>query len=161
MYYNDVHGLKAISLRCVSIYGPHLNVERKDGTITEMIKTCLSGGTIQVHNKGGDIKDFLYVDDLTELFMTMVEKKVERGAFNIGSGEEHRFVEIAEKMVETCGGQKEFKELSPVDNLFELGSFVADNTKVTEITGWRPSTTIDEGIRKTKEYYEKNTGGMK
>jgi nucleoside-diphosphate-sugar epimerase len=76
--------------------------------------------------------------------------------FNIGTGIPVSFYELAQKIVEITGtGRTTFTEFTRERKEVEPGDYYADISKIKRITGWKPQTSLDDGIGNTLEYYRK------
>ena len=155
--YKNAFNLNFIMLRMSIVYGPEIEGENKNNIINRFIKKALNNEKFRVNGYGKDIKDLIYVDDLVELIVMIIESKVNYGVFNVGSGERVKFIDIARKVVEKCKSGS-FKAVPFPKNLekFELGSFYFDISKVKRAFGWKPKIKMKEGIKKMVEYYKNN-----
>ena len=146
-------------IRHSNVYGPYdkFDLERSHvfgATVTKVL-TAEQGGTITVWGEGKEERDLLYVADLAALFKTVVEKQSSKyELINAGLGTAVAVAALVRKISELSGkGLKlEFDRTKPSINTKVL----LDISKAAALFGWRPSTTLEEGIRKTIEWYEKN-----
>jgi nucleoside-diphosphate-sugar epimerase len=75
--------------------------------------------------------------------------------FNIGTGVPVSFYELAQKIVDITGtGKTKFTEFTQERKEVEPGDYYADITKIKNMAGWQPKTSLEDGIRKTVEYYK-------
>lgn len=153
--YKRTYNLKSIILRFPQVYGPRLTNEDTHSIIDKFIKKAIMNEEFYVNGYGRDIKDLIYVDDVVDLIIKILESDVEEGVFNAGSGKKITLIEIAEKIVKLCRSGS-FKAVPfPKDILkFELGSFYFDISKVKKTFKWEPQINIEEGIKKTMEFYK-------
>lgn len=76
--------------------------------------------------------------------------------FNIGSGIPLNFIELAKKIIAISGtGKTNFTEFTTERRALEPGDYYADISKINKATGWSPKVALDDGIKKTLEYYRK------
>ena len=153
--YELTFNLKSIILRFPQIYGPSLTNENTQGIIDKFIKKAMRSELFYVNGFGKDIKDLIYIEDAVDLIIRVMESDVDGGTFNVGSGKKIKFIEIAEKIVEVCGSGS-FKTVPFLKEIkkFELGNFYFDTSKVNKKFNWKPKTSLDEGIKKTKAFYK-------
>src|SRR3954447_7743236 len=70
LLYNDVYGIRAVSLRLTNTYGPHLLMKHgRQGFITTFIRLALEGKDISVFGDGSQLRDFTYVSDAVDAFL--------------------------------------------------------------------------------------------
>ena len=150
--YKSAFGLNFIMLRMSIVYGPEIKGENKNNIINKFIKKALNNERFYVNGYGKDIKDLIYIDDLVDLIIRIIESKVNDGIFNVGSGEKARFIDIADNVVKECGSGS-FKAVPFPKDLekFELGSFYFDISKAKRAFGWNPRIKMKEGIRRMVE----------
>ena len=110
---------------------------------------------INVHGYGKDVKDLLYVEDLVDLIIKVIDSDINDGIFNVGSGKKITLLEIVKKIVNLCGSGR-FEPVPFPKKLinFELGSFYFDISKVKKTFGWHPKTPIDKGLMATIEFHK-------
>jgi dTDP-glucose 4,6-dehydratase len=149
------HKLPVVILRPFNTFGPR---ESLPYFIPEMIRQCLKENVIQVGNLE-TCRDFTYVQDTVEAMVTALETDgIEGEIINLGTGKTWKMREILEIIKKhTKAETKEVvvneKRLRPKD----VTLLVTDNKKARKVLSWKPSTSFDEGIRKTTEWY-KNSG---
>lgn len=149
-----------VSLRLTNCYGPRLRIRDARQTFLGIwIRQALKGEPFEVWG-GAQLRDLTYVDDVTEAFLLAAEaaprREVGGRVFNIGGGSPPAsLLEIADRLVAANGGRghyavKEFPaDRAPID----IGSYHADDGAFREATGWRPHVGLDEGLRRTLDWY--------
>lgn len=154
--YNDVHGIKSVLLRLTNIYGPRSQMRHsRFGVCNWFIRLAMDNDTIQVFGDGSILRDFCYVDDCVEAILRSAVTPAAYGEiFNVGSDIPVSFIQLVKNITKVVGkGRWEFAEFSPERKAQEPGDFYSDITKIRRITGWSPTTTLEEGLAKTVEYY--------
>jgi len=158
LVYNEIFNIPAVCLRITNTYGPrHQMMHDEYGVFNWFIKKAMDGEALPVFGDGSILRDFLYIDDLIQcmLIAASTEKAIGE-VFNIGSGRSVSFREIAEKIVGVVGrGSYRFTEFTRERAEVEPGDYWADITKIRSYTGWEPETPMDEGIKKTVEFYSR------
>lgn len=155
--YNDVYGIKAVSLRLTNTFGPrHQMKHSKQGIINWFIRQIIDGQTIKIFGDGKQIRDVNYIDDVIEAFLLVgINDKANGQVFNLG-GTPISLLDIVKLMIKIYGkGKYELVEYPHKSKKIEIGDYTADYRKITRALGWRPKTSLEEGIKKTFEYYEK------
>lgn len=157
--YERAFNLKSVILRFPQVYGPSLAGKNDHSIVDRFIRKALKNEEFHVNGYGKDIKDLIYVEDVIDLIVLVLESEIEEGAFNAGSGEKIRLTEIAEKIIKLCksGSYKPVPFPEELVN-FELGGFYFDISKAKKAFNWSPKTKIEEGLKKTIEFY-RNKGG--
>lgn len=155
--YNNIYGIKAVSLRLTNTYGPrHQMKHHKQGIINWFIRQLIDGQTIKLYGDGKQIRDINYVDDVIEaLLLVACSEKTNGEVFNIG-GIPKSLVDLVKVMISVYG--KGAYELIPFKEdlkRIEVGDYVANYEKIKTTVKWQPKTSLEEGLRLTFDYYEK------
>jgi len=156
LVYDDVFGIRGTSLRITNTYGPrHQMAHDEYGVFNWFIRKALDDDVIPVFGDGRILRDFLYVEDLVECFLLVARTDAAYGeVFNVGSGVPVSFFDLAKTIVGVVGsGHVDFAEFTQERKEVEPGDYYADISKIKGVTGWEPRTPLDEGIRKTAEFY--------
>jgi UDP-glucose 4-epimerase len=159
LIYNDHHGVATTVLRLTNVYGPRAQMKHsRYGVVNWFVRVALDGGTIKVFGKGDLMRDFLYIDDAVDaILLSALREEAVGEVFNVGRDEPSNFLELAEKIVEIAGtGNWEFAPFSRERALQEPGHFYSDITKIREALGWTPRTGLEEGLRRTIDFYREN-----
>jgi dTDP-glucose 4,6-dehydratase len=167
--YYETFGLPAIITNCSNNYGPYQFPEK---LIPLMLLNALDGRSLPIYGDGGNIRDWLYVEDHCAGILLVLQRGRPGEKYNIGGENERTNLEIVERI---CG---EVENLSPaVDNpvlkqqgkssYFDLKNFVPDRpghdrryaidaNKIREELGWRPKYDFETGLAKTVRWYFDN-----
>ena len=159
LVYDDVHKIRGTCLRITNTYGPRHQMEHDEyGVFNWFIRKAMDNEMIPVFGDGRILRDYIYIDDLVEsVLMTALSDGAYGEVFNVGTGVPVSFIELAQKIVEIAGsGKAAFTEFTQERKEVEPGDYYADITKIRKITDWEPKTSLDEGIRRTVEYYRLN-----
>ena len=157
--YHNLHGIKSMCLRITNTYGPRHQMQHDEyGVFNWFIRKAMDNEVIPVFGNGQILRDYLYIDDLIEgMLMTAVCDKAYGEVFNIGSGTALNFIDLAKTIVKVAkSGRTNFTDFTPERKALEPGDYYADISKIKRIVGWKPKTNLEDGIRKTIEYYNKN-----
>jgi UDP-glucose 4-epimerase len=103
-------------------------------------------------------RDLLFVDDCVEaLLMSAVCQSAAGEIFNVGVDKPTKIIELAETIVRVAGsGRWEFAPFTPERKAQEPGDFYSDISKIRCTVGWEPTTSLEEGLRKTIAYYRRH-----
>lgn len=156
--YNKVYGIKACSLRLTNTYGPrHQMKHHRQGVLNWFIRQVIDNTTIKIYGSGSQIRDTSYVDDVVDAFLlAMMHKETPGEVYNIG-GEAFSLIDFVEKLIEINGnGNYELIEYPDESKAIEIGDYIADYSKFSALTGWKPKTNLEEGLKKTLAYYKQH-----
>ncbi len=144
---------KVIILRMYQVYGPR---QKKDRLIPQVINFCIKNKEFACTN-GKQLRDFLYVDDLTNLVLKIIKKKnISSGIYNVGYGKPKKVREIINKLVKfSRGGRPRFGAIKMRKD--EIKRLYPKIGKVKNYFNWQPKIGIDEGLKRTISFYKKNS----
>ncbi len=158
LVYHDVHKISGACLRLTNTYGPrHQMAHDEYGVVNWFIRKAIDGETVPVFGDGRILRDFLFVDDAVRCFMDVAQSPQAYGeVFNVGTGIPYSFIELANRIVKSAGsGEVAFREFTNERKEVEPGDYYTDISKIRRAIGWEPKTDLDQGLRKTIEYYQK------
>ena len=143
--------IPTVTLRLFLVYGPGQSMDR---FLPQVINGCLSSKDFPV-SSGEQLRDLCYIDDVIKaILMTFKNDKVNGKVFNIASGKPIRIRQVVELIQNKIGnGKAEFGKI-PYRN-GENMELYADISKVSEILKWQPSVSIEDGINRTIDYYQR------
>jgi UDP-glucuronate 4-epimerase len=165
--YAHLFGVPSTGLRFFTVYGPW---GRPDMALFRFTKGILAGEPIPVFNEGRMIRDFTYIDDIVEGVILVLDQRAEAdpkwtGAapdparsdapyriFNIGNNKPVLLLDYIAAL-ERCLGRKAELDLLPMQP-GDVLSTRADVSELETAVGFRPSTTIDEGIAQFVKWYK-------
>jgi UDP-glucose 4-epimerase len=154
--YDDIHGIHSVLLRLTNIYGPRAQMKHPHyGVVNWFVRVALDGGCIKVFGDGQIKRDFLYVDDCVDAILQSAVTDEARGQIlNVGIDRPTNFLQLTQTLIRVAGsGRWEFAPFSPERKIQEPGDFYSDIAKITKLVGWRPATSLEEGLRETVQFY--------
>lgn len=157
--YHDNHGVRSVTLRLTNIYGERAQMHHsRFGVANWFIRLALDDQPIHVFGDGSIQRDFVYVGDCVDAILRSALVDEAYGeVLNVGDDQPSSFRELAETVVSEAGcGRWEFAPFTPERAAQEPGDFYSDITKIGRMTGWRPTTSLREGVRKTIGFYREN-----
>ena len=164
--YSSLYGLPTTGLRFFTVYGPWV---RPDMALYLFTKNILAGESIDVFNAGNHQRDFTYVDDIVYGMIGALDhiaapdptwnpqqpnsatSSAPYKIYNIGNGEPvalQRYIDVLEK----CLGQKAKKNFLPMQ-LGDVPDTWADVSALARDTGYRPKTSLEDGVKRFVEWY--------
>lgn len=149
--YSEVFGLKTVTLRFSNPYGPHIDTGFQGyNVINHFIDLALKGKTITIFGEGDQIRDFLFVDDLSQAILSALDKGESGESYNIGLGIGTKYLGAAKTIVRLANLGEIIKVPWPKDFAsVETGDYIADISKAKKFLGWQPEVDFEEGVRKT------------
>jgi UDP-glucose 4-epimerase len=157
--YRTAYGMRTTSLRINNTYGPrHQMKHSKYGILNWIIRLAIDGQTIPIYGSGGQLRDFNYIDDVTRAFLLAgCRTETDGEAFNLGSGRPISFKETVERVVDLAGsGRIEQVPWPEERKRIEVGDYVADIRKIGKVLGWKPLVGLEEGLKRTIDFYKFN-----
>jgi UDP-glucose 4-epimerase len=145
--YQRLYGLNGVSLRLGNVYGPRQDPLGEAGVIAIFCGLLEAGGRPTVFGDGTQTRDYIYVDDVVAAALAAAESTA-AGAINIGTGIETDVLELVRRLVELSGRDDFEPEFAP-PRTGEVQRIVLDPGRAGRELGWRPQTTLDEGLRLT------------
>lgn len=147
-------GLEVTSLRMFNVYGPRQSISNPyQGVLAIFIGNVLRGEPITVHGDGLQTRDFVYVDDVVEAWMHVLDLPASFGrAFNVGSGRETSVNELAEAVLRAFGESRSSWEVRREGaQLGDQRRAAADTSALNEL-GWRCRNALEEGLVTTTSW---------
>ena len=149
--YNKLYKLKSTGLRFFSVYGP---LGRTDMSYFKFTNSIYHNKPLLLSNKGINMRDFTYIDDITHAIKEIVIKKIKKNyeIYNLGSGNPISIIKIVKKL-ELLIGKK--AKISYVDSFLEDALITAADTKlIQDDYGVQFNTTIEYGLSEFVEWYK-------
>lgn len=157
--WGETYGLPILVTNCSNNYGPYHFPEK---LIPVVILNALAGKDIPIYGKGENVRDWLYVEDHADALLTVVGKGEVGRTYNIGGENEATNLDlvkmICELLDEMKPGAKPYADLITfvTDRPGHDMRYAIDPTRIRTELGWRPSVTLQEGLRKTVRWYLDN-----
>ncbi len=151
MDYHREHKVDIRIIRIFNTYGPRMHPQ--DGrVVSNFIVQALAGEPITIYGTGNQTRSFCYVDDLVRGMMAMMDQNESIGPVNLGNPNEFSMKQLAEKVIALTGASSSFttKPL-PQDDPKQRQP---DITLAKKLLNWQPTIELEEGLKKTIEYFK-------
>ena len=153
--YWHTFGLPVATTRFANIYGGgDLNPSR---LIPELVAAVLDGRAPVIRSDGSPERDFLYVEDAVAAYLAIadaLDDEAARGeAFNAGAGRPHSVREVVETLIRVAAADVEPRYEGAGVPAGEIDRQWVDASKLQSLTGWEPRVDLEDGMRRTLEWY--------
>jgi dTDP-glucose 4,6-dehydratase len=147
--YFRTHGLPVMVLRSSNAYGPYQFPEK---LIPLMIVNASAGEPLPVYGDGQQVRDWVFVQDLVEAILVVLEGGSAGEVYNVGGGTELPNLEVVTLLLGEMGLSDDLIRLVP-DRPGHDRRYAMDHSKITREFGWKPSRNFQEGLRETIRWY--------
>ncbi len=149
---------EVVSLRLNNVYGPRCQIKSNHyGTINLFVSYALQGKVMPIYGDGLQTRDYVYVTDVVNAFISSMNPKANNNMYYVGTGVPTSLLEIVgiiqEKIPDAKFKKVPFpKELKSVD----FPEFYSDSSFIEKQLGWKPKINIEKGIEETIVFYKEN-----
>ena len=158
--WHHTYGLPVVLSNCSNNYGPYHFPEK---LIPVVILNALAGKPLPIYGNGANIRDWLYVEDHADALLTVLQKGAVGRSYNIG-GENERsnlalvrsLCSVLDTMRPKLGGSYVEQIAFVSDRPGHDARYAIDPARIRTELGWRPSVTLNEGLRRTVAWYLDN-----
>lgn len=157
--YARVYGMRITALRLTNTYGPRMRIrDAKQTFLGIWIRHVIEGGCFEVWG-GSQRRDFSYVEDLVEAAIRTAMSDATIGkVYNIGGHPSVTLDELAELLLKVAGtGSFTRKEFPAERKKIDIGDYFCDDSAFRAATGWQPSLSLEDGLRRTVAFYRDHT----
>jgi nucleoside-diphosphate-sugar epimerase len=159
MVYHQAYGMQTVSLRIVNTYGPRQLVKHAgQGFIGWFVKLAIDGDEIQLFGDGQQLRGFNYVDDVTEALLAAGTNPAVVGSYyNLGGIKPFTLETLVQVLLRITGkGSYRLIPFPPEKKAIDIGSVYSSWMKFHFATDWQPRVSLEEGLTKMVEYYQRN-----
>lgn len=150
-YYWSEFKLPYVSLRYANVFGPRQNERGEAGVVAIFCSRLLKEEKAVVNGDGLQTRDFVYVDDVVKSnLLAMGYDK--NGYFNVGTGKETDINTVYDKIKKATGSSQQ--RVNGPALAGEQRRSVISYDLIQKILGWTPAVSLDEGIKKTVDYFK-------
>jgi dTDP-glucose 4,6-dehydratase len=146
------HGLDVRVTRCSNNYGPYQFPEK---VIPLFVTNLVDGRTVPLYGDGGNVRDWLHVDDHCRAIHLVLEGGRAGEVYNIGGGTELTNKELTGRLLAATGTDWDRVEQVP-DRLGHDRRYSVDWSKIRAELGYEPAWTLDDGLAATVKWYSEN-----
>jgi UDP-glucose 4-epimerase len=151
-YYANLYGINAHILRLANVYGPFQGREGEAGVVSEFCNARKTGKTAIIYGDGNQTRDFIYVDDVVNAFVKVLEKRG-YNLYNIGTGIETSINALWDIIFQDTKTKKCYAEAQKGD----VYRSALNCGKAQRELGWKPNHSLSKGIEQTYKWYVQNS----
>lgn len=149
--FRHLYGLDCSHIAPANVYGPRQDPHGEAGVVAIFAQALLAGKPTKVFGDGGNTRDYVFVDDVVEAFVRASGDAGGGQRFNIGTGTETSDRQL-HSSVAAAAGAPDDPEFHP-PRLGDLKRSCLDIGLAERVLGWRPRVGLDEGVRRTVDYF--------
>jgi len=150
LMFNHLNSLPVVIVRPGNPYGPNQLGNLGQGFIASAIFSLLNNKQVNIFGERGTVRDYIYIDDLTNGLVAALDKGKVGEVYNIGTGIGLDNREVLDAIV-NISDQSRFPlnlVIQP-ERSFDVAENVLSSVKLTYITGWKPKVSFQTGLKKT------------
>lgn len=159
--WHETYGLPVVLTNCSNNYGPYHFPEK---LVPVIILNALAGKALPIYGDGSNIRDWLYVEDHADALLTVLSRGVVGRSYNVGGENERTNLQLVQTLCDILDG---LRPRSDGKSYRDQISFVTDRpghdaryaidpSRLRDELGWRPSVTVEEGLKRTAQWYLDN-----
>jgi nucleoside-diphosphate-sugar epimerase len=152
MLYHTKYGVDTRIIRIFNTYGPRMRPD--DGrVVSNFINQALKGSPLTLYGDGSQTRSFCFVSDMVAGLLAAMESDAAKGqVINLGNPEEYTMMDLANKVLQLTGSQSSIERKAlPADDPVKRKP---DITRATQLFGWVPRVSVEEGLAKAIAYYK-------
>ena len=143
----NAHSTSLAIVRPSNLYGPGQSLLGGFGLVRTLLERALRGEVVEMWGDGGNVRDYLFIDDVADACRRLVDATDLTGTFNAGSGEGTSIVELID-LVHTVTGCNLAVTTRPARST-DVRAIVLDSTRLRKAAGWTPHVDLATGLART------------
>lgn len=156
--YHNVYGIRSSALRLTNTYGPGMRIKDARQTFVGIwIRNLLEGKPIEVWG-GEQLRDFNHVDDVVDaLMLSAVSTQAHGKIFNLGGNPTISLLALADLLIKILGKGELIVKIFPEERKkIDIGDYYSDYSFIQNTLNWSPKVGLEDGLRRTLQYYTEN-----
>ena len=159
--WHETYGLPVVLTNCSNNYGPYHFPEK---LVPVVILNALAGKPLPIYGKGDNVRDWLYVEDHADALLKVLSEGTVGRSYNIGGENERTNLELVTTL---CAILDDLRPAAApyaeqityvTDRPGHDARYAIDPTRMNKELDWRPSVTVEEGLKRTVQWYLNNEG---
>lgn len=149
--YHNLFGFDVTILRYFNPYGPGELHNPETHAIPNFVKAALSKQAVPLYWKGGQIRDFIYIDDLAEAHVLALPL-TGLHVYNVGTQTGAKVIDVVKKIFQIVGYEVPIADKG--ERKGDVPALVASSEKISKELSWAAKVNLDEGLKKTIEFFK-------
>ena len=152
--YFQTFGIETVALRFGNVYGPLSG--HKNSVVARFIKRAMDGEVLEIYGDGTQTRDFIFVDDLIRAVrLSATTEGVGGEVFQIATSAETTVQELTDKLLPAlaAAGLEDMEVRKTAARRGEVRRNYADTSKAHRMLGWKAEVGLDEGLRRTVDWF--------
>ena len=155
-YFHNLYGMDIVNARFFNVFGPGEVPGKYRNVIPNFIYWSKNGKALPITGDGSETRDWTFVDDICNGLMAMgIEEEAIGEAINLGSGKDHKVIDMANKINALTGNKAGIKYVARRDWDVKT-KLLSSIEKAKEILGYSPKVPFDEGLERTHDWFCQN-----
>jgi nucleoside-diphosphate-sugar epimerase len=161
LLYDGAYGLRSTVLRLTNTYGPRQRInDDRQGVAAVFLRQALLGKTIDLYAGGHQRRDFNFGDDVVDaLLLAASNPRCYGKVFNLGAARPHSLLDLTAILRQLCEFTVRCVPFPSDQKVIDIGDYYGDYSAFREATGWEPKTSLEEGLRRTIDFYREQGNG--
>lgn len=158
--WHETYGLPVVLTNCSNNYGPYHFPEK---LVPVVILNALAGKPLPIYGDGSNVRDWLYVEDHADALLLVLDKGALGRSYNIGGENERSNLELVRTLCAILDDLRPKVAGSYADQITFVtdrpghdARYAIDPSRIRDELGWRPSVTVEQGLRLTVQWYLAN-----
>lgn len=155
--WHETYALPVVLTNCSNNYGPYQFPEK---LIPVVILNAVAGNDLPIYGDGSNVRDWLFVEDHADALLLVIEKGKLGRSYNIGGENERTNLELVKTLCAILDDLRPKTVGSYADQITFVTDrpghdkrYAIDPARIRDELGWRPSLTIEDGLRQTVQWY--------
>ena len=153
--YHTLHGLDYLVLRIANPFGEGQRPDAAQGAVAVFLSRALNSEVIEIWGDGTVVRDYLYIDDVTDAFMRGLEYHGECRIMNIGATRGYSLNELLAAMEDVLG--RPIERTYMASRPFDVSINVLDSTRAKQLLGWEPRVSLHDGLLRTLDWLRRSS----
>lgn len=166
-FYAKQYGISAVALRYANVYGPLQNPHGEAGVVAIFCKRLLDGMPATIHGDGSCVRDYVFCEDVARANVIALTSSAARvpqiapgtlACFNVGTGigtDVATIESMVRRRVAMRTGERPPEPVRGPARTGDLSSSIVDASLARRVLGWKPMTSLEDGIAETVEWFVK------
>lgn len=153
--YWKTYDIPAVIIRPFNNYGPYQHLEK---AVPRFITSAILNEPLTIHGDGSAERDWVFVEDVCEaidMAMKVDINRIKGEVINVGTGLSVSVLDIAKKILKKMNKPQSLLKYIP-DRPGQVDKHISSTEKAKKLLGWKATTTLDEGLERTIDWYNEN-----